>query len=57
MTKKHFIAIAAIIKQAQHLSNVGKIDVAVDLADYFATINPLFDHDRFIKAATVGDKA
>lgn len=59
MTRKHFEAIAKIIRQ-NTISNpamgfdegfdTGVIAVAIDLADYFATTNPNFDRARFLIA-------
>ena len=45
MTKKHFEAIAAILK-AQNATP----DLVQALALYFATTNPNFDAERFVKA-------
>ena len=56
MTKKHFETIAAIIRRLSTIavpdeSGQGMLSaVAVDLADYFATVNPNFDRERFLKA-------
>ena len=45
MTKKHFEAIAKILRD-------GKADPTLvqSLAQYFATTNPNFDAERFVKA-------
>jgi hypothetical protein len=45
MTKKHFEAIAAIIKHTGP-----EFVVAEELAAYFETINPNFDKQRFLTA-------
>ncbi len=50
MTKKHFIAIAKIVHTHR---NRGADTIASALADYFATINPNFDRQRFIDACGV----
>lgn len=49
MTKKHFIAIAAILKE-NHSPGQSSHAVAAKLADYFETENPLFDRERFLAA-------
>lgn len=46
MTKKHFEAIAAIIRD----SEVSPHLIARDFADYFQSINPNFDRDKFLAA-------
>ena len=46
MTKKHFIEIARILKQDK-----ANTSLIFDLADYFKSINPLFNKDKFIEAA------
>jgi len=45
MSKKHFIAIAAALRQ-QH----APFHIIDALAQVFATFNPLFDRERFIAA-------
>jgi hypothetical protein len=60
MTRKHFEAIASIIKAnldiSDHMVERQAIKVvAMDMADYFAGQNPLFDRQRFLKAC-VGSK-
>lgn len=56
MTKKHFIAIANIIKcelekwQAESLHAHYNASMAEKIADYFETVNPLFDRERFMNA-------
>ena len=45
MTKKHFEAIAKILKAQQASSNLVN-----SLAQYFATTNPNFDAERFVRA-------
>ena len=49
MSKKHFIAIAAII--ANSYSN--KEEISRELAVYFKDINPNFDRERFLEACGV----
>lgn len=64
MTKKHFGAIAEILKsyQSTRVLSPGDIDsptpvtiddVANDMADYFQQENPRFDRERFLKACNV----
>ena len=45
MTKKHFEAIAAILK-----ANNAPLSLVMELAAYFETTNPNFDAERFVKA-------
>lgn len=49
MTKKHFEAIAAVLKDAKDATN-GQSYIAGRLADYFASQNPRFDKARFLRA-------
>jgi hypothetical protein len=67
MTKKHFIKIAAIIKDTIDKSKrqgwessdasralvVASETIALDMADYFAKENPSFDRSRFLVACGV----
>lgn len=48
MTKKHFVALAAITAEINN--DATRRFVAEGQADYFATLNPHFDRDRFLKA-------
>lgn len=53
MTRKHFIAIAAIIDaRRDELTTEGilLLPLARDMADMFAADNPRFDRERFLKA-------
>lgn len=58
LTKKHFKAVAEVIKsqimqyyiQERHACANGVESIAYHLADYFATQNPRFDRERFMKA-------
>ena len=57
MTKKHFIAIAKIIRREYALYSGGYLpkkyavkSVALELADYFKICNPRFDYDKFMEA-------
>lgn len=56
MTKKHFTAIAHIIDSVQVGSGIEaerlRKQVARDMADYFQTVNPNFDRQRFLIAAS-----
>jgi hypothetical protein len=51
MTKRHFIALAAI--NATISNPTTRAFVASEQADYFATINPNFDRERFLAASGV----
>ena len=59
LTKKDFKAVAGIIKASIDVTIIYsttepnttiKGNIAIDLADYFATQNPRFDRNRFMKA-------
>ena len=52
MTKKHYEAIAAIIKRQMKFTDCpGEIEnVAANLAIFLRTQNPKFDRDKFLKA-------
>lgn len=58
MTKKHFIAIAKVLKHLQETStpteaaSILHSKVTQELALLFGSWNANFDRDRFIKAAT-----
>lgn len=52
MTRKHFIAIAKILKK--HNINEMKVYVIMDLCDYFESENPNFDREKFVKACYGG---
>jgi hypothetical protein len=47
VTKKHFVAIAKLIRE---YGDVSAMRLAWELARYFATTNRLFDKDRFFVA-------
>lgn len=62
MTRKHFEAIALIIKNARIPNaaagfddgfDAGVEDVATSLADYFAGENPRFDREKFLTACGI----
>jgi hypothetical protein len=64
MTRKHFEAVAAILKHntvdvSQHSTEheIGRANqsylIASELADFFASENPNFDRARFMKASTL----
>lgn len=50
MTRKHYIAIAQILREAD-LAQSDREELAERLADYFATDNDAFDRKRFMEAA------
>jgi hypothetical protein len=57
LTKKDFKVMAAII-DSNRIENQGKttyinIRAVSDLADYFATKNPEFDREKFLKACGI----
>lgn len=58
LSRKHYEAIAGILRE-QHGGDPNThdylvmYDTASDLASYFATENPNFDRERFLKAAGV----
>lgn len=58
LSRKHFEVIAEILRD-QHVGDPNThdylviYDTAHDLAGYFATENPNFDRERFLKAAGV----
>jgi hypothetical protein len=45
MTKKHFIALAKILK-----ANHAPPSLVTALADWLQTLNPNFDRERFVEA-------
>ena len=47
MTKKHFSAIANILRDA-NTSDGTKEDIGEALADFFKSVNPKFDRRRFM---------
>lgn len=59
MTKQHFEAIAAILGR-YHIDNAAEgfdmgyadagFGITSDLADYFESVNPRFDREKFIAA-------
>lgn len=49
MTKKHFIAIANIVK-SQDLTYDQREQLSLDFANYFRRENPRFDIQRFVNA-------
>lgn len=54
MTKKHFIAIAALIKKLKDEPGTNEYTLrytAIGLAGVFEQANPLFDRAKFLKAA------
>lgn len=55
-TRKHFKAVAKIIAGNRGQGVEYTLDnIASELADYFATQNPRFDRNRFMKACAVED--
>ena len=54
MTKKHYVAIAEIIKSEAMATPYGyRADIAGKLADYFKQDNPKFDRERFLTACGI----
>jgi hypothetical protein len=62
MTRKHYVAIAAILKRRMELALNKKVPgyavtqtklIAEDFAEYFANDNPGFDRSRFLTACGV----
>ena len=51
MTKKHFEAIASILAEAGKTADAAKVatrdEIMFNLSDYFRTVNPAFDANRF----------
>lgn len=52
MTRKHFVEIANNIFEAGYLSDDQKLQMAENLSDTFQKVNPNFNRQRFIDAAT-----
>lgn len=60
MTRKHFEALAALLKNANlavvnedgapQAADIVVADLCHDMADYFKSENPNFDSDRFLTA-------
>lgn len=55
MTRKHFIAIAEIVKQADKETRLESIvefkeNLLGGLCVYFKNVNPLFDEEKFVDA-------
>lgn len=50
VTKKDFKAVAEIIRKQYEDGGVWCLDFAQKIANYFATQNPRFDCNRFMKA-------
>jgi len=46
MSRKDFVAVANILKTAKD-----RDEITEKIADLFATVNPRFDRERFMKAA------
>lgn len=59
MSKKHYIAIAAILKDSANRNRMvpaainSTTDIARQLADYFASENERFTRERFLAACGV----
>jgi hypothetical protein len=49
MTKQHFIALAKVLSKHNPAPSL-----VYDMCDYFATVNPQFDRDRFLQAVYGG---
>ena len=52
LTKKHFKAIAEIINESGRFEdgNIRARRIGYSLSEYFATINPRFDMEKFLEA-------
>ena len=51
LTKKHFKAIAEILRENTTLENIGTIQAIIPpLSQYFRSENPAFSKDRFLSA-------
>jgi len=48
MTKSDFVAVAEVL--SEHKDSEETYYIAMDLSDVFYSINPRFDHDRFMQA-------
>ena len=54
MTKKHFVKLAAIIRDNENIADDGTgLAIAEDIADMCAAENPQFDRRRFLEACGV----
>jgi len=52
VTKKHFVAIARIIRCSK-MNGYGHAGIAWELARYFATTNKFFDRTKFFEACGI----
>ena len=50
MTRKHFQAIAEIIKNADSLDEQGRAEMVREFASLCRSVNPRFDRERFAAA-------
>jgi hypothetical protein len=55
MSRRDFIAAAAIVRQAHYLSEAQRVQLFEDLAEWFKADNPRFSPDRFFAACAIGD--
>lgn len=55
MTKKHYEAIAAIVREhtTKHADWYALVQATKQMADYFTTENPKFDRARFLQACGI----
>lgn len=49
MTKKHFVAIAKVLRE-----NRRREKIIEELCNYFSTVNANFDRGRFLQACKIG---
>ena len=53
LSRKHYVAVAAILSEYTDNGTHTPGFIAEDLASYFASDNPAFDRQRFLKACGV----
>lgn len=55
MSRKDFIAAAAIVRRADYLSEAQRLQLFEDLCTWFSADNPRFDAGRFFAACAIAD--